>query len=767
MSNKGLTFTVDSLLLGEIGERLVTKNYIALAELIKNAFDADSEHVVITMENTKSDSFSDDGTITVADCGHGMSLEQVRAFWMRIATPNKQRNPYSPKYGRRKTGDKGIGRFACRKLANKLILTSTALLPNNKFQKTQVTFNWPNYQAGLLLEEVTNEYSTIFLEKAETGTSLQLIGLRDKWSQLDFDTLRRRIGELSVISPTKRPGYPEDPGMTIEIRANEFRSGEGFLVEQIKDAGWGRVVGSVSSQGLASLTLDAKKIGKVPYELPNTYAKIPNISFDIAIFWDRTEYLRDPKTLMGGLIPQIFKNYSGIKVFLDGFRVYPYGDPENDWLNIDEIQARKLAKISDYFNKAANNLIGVDPNRAKLNHPRNQNLIGEVRLSNEPTRLFDVPINREGFIENESLVDLKKCLKDVLEWVTLWYAHYLYLNEQETVRKAQEELKDVLGETESPTNSPVRTGPEEMILVDTAVKTLDRITDSLLNAKESSVGPEAKIQYEKTKEAAIKVVQNTVSRLETQTNSLRTIASTGALMFIFTHEAQSVISSLDTHANELEIRARNMPDKEKKLLLNLSKSFRETRDRFDDQIRLFSRLSDDIKKVERKRLNVNNSFKQVKNVFAGFIKDFNVEIDDKIDPSHRTGLMLEPELYSILINLLSNALKAVLACESSNKKIKIETFENDDSLVLRVYDDGVGLKKEYRELVKQPLVSDPEGKLYKNLKGKIDERTLTAVGSGRGLGLSIVGSILESYNKQLNFIDAEEPWKTCVEVELP
>jgi len=36
-------FTVDSRLLRELGERLVGQPHIALAELIKNAFDADSQ----------------------------------------------------------------------------------------------------------------------------------------------------------------------------------------------------------------------------------------------------------------------------------------------------------------------------------------------------------------------------------------------------------------------------------------------------------------------------------------------------------------------------------------------------------------------------------------------------------------------------------------------------------------------------------------------------------------------------------------------------
>jgi hypothetical protein len=40
-----LVFTVDSALLSELGEKLVETPHIALVELVKNAYDADAQHV--------------------------------------------------------------------------------------------------------------------------------------------------------------------------------------------------------------------------------------------------------------------------------------------------------------------------------------------------------------------------------------------------------------------------------------------------------------------------------------------------------------------------------------------------------------------------------------------------------------------------------------------------------------------------------------------------------------------------------------------------
>ncbi len=238
-------------------------------------------------------------------------------------------------------------------------------------------------------------------------------------------------------------------------------------------------------------------------------------------------------------------------------------------------------------------------------------------------------------------------------------------------------------------------------------------------------------------------------------------------MFVFTHEAQNVISSLDTHANELESLIDSPLLKKSSVIQDIANNFRETRDRFDEQLNIFGLLSKDIINVKRKRLSILNISKKVLTIFKGLINDFNIKIENNILKSHRTGPMLEAELYSVLINLLSNAIKAVLAEKGSFKKILIETERKKNELILRVYDDGVGLAPEYRETVLLPLVSDPEGKLYKRLEDELPKIMLNAIGSGRGLGLSIISDVLLTYNKQLRFIDTESPWKTCVEVELP
>src|ERR1035438_8178430 len=86
-----IPFQAEGRLLQELGLRLVAKPEVALVELIKNAYDADSPTCVVQLEDQGK-------TLIVADNGHGMTLEDFKSKWMRIATSNKLEKQISKKY---------------------------------------------------------------------------------------------------------------------------------------------------------------------------------------------------------------------------------------------------------------------------------------------------------------------------------------------------------------------------------------------------------------------------------------------------------------------------------------------------------------------------------------------------------------------------------------------------------------------------------------------------------------------------------------------
>jgi len=740
------------MLLGEIGERLVTKNYIALAELVKNAYDADATEVVVSFTNAGNDEADEKSEIRIDDNGNGMNFKQIKRFWMRIATPNKRENDITPRFGRNKTGSKGIGRFACARLAKKLVLESIGKRDeNNKFDYTQIMFDWDAYEAGTTLTDIPNEYSTKTVKKQATGTILRLVNLREAWYKTEFDVLRRQILGLAMVTPTKRKEYEEDPGFGITLNAPEFEKGDGTLSEQVMNAGWGRLKGSVSKDGTVIFKLEAMKIGEVEYELAEKFTKIPHVRFDIAIIQNVKDYCRDKSTLALYSIRDIFENWSGVKVFLDGFRIYPYGDSGDDWLGIDERQARRIGRIDPTFERICDNLLGVDKSRALLNQPRNQNLVGRVFLTNKPERIFDVPISREGFIENDALEELKDFLRKAIAWATIYYNHFIYIRKTEQLESVVKEFKEI-------TEPHEKEIPE---ILDTALVVLKEAYEDY---KEKVPSPERAISG-KHFSKALDVVKESTAYMNTQITSLRTIASTGALMFVFSHEAHDIVNRLGTISNKLELLAKYVPEDKRYKLFELSDLMRKTRNRFYGQIRLFSGVSSNLADMKKRKISLHKLSDDVVNCYSGLVDRFSIKVENEIPKSLRTGPMLEAEVYSILINLVSNAVKVVIA--GYGNRIKLKAGEADDEIVLQVYDDGIGLSKQSRDLVLKASVADPENRLYPVLSKRLGIEEVLSIGEGSGLGLNIVYEILKSYGKTIQFVDVQKPWKTCVEVTLP
>ena len=100
-----LTFSIESRILRELGERLVKQPEVGVVELIKNAYDADALECTVEYDPQNS--------IIVSDDGHGMTLDRFVNGWMRIGTSLKGLLTISEKYSRRITGEKGIGSLCC------------------------------------------------------------------------------------------------------------------------------------------------------------------------------------------------------------------------------------------------------------------------------------------------------------------------------------------------------------------------------------------------------------------------------------------------------------------------------------------------------------------------------------------------------------------------------------------------------------------------------------------------------------------------------
>ena len=81
-----LHFEIDSWVVFQLGEQLVTDVVQALVELVKNCYDADATEVSVELHHLGT---ADDTTVIVQDNGCGMTLDDITAKWLSPAVDHK------------------------------------------------------------------------------------------------------------------------------------------------------------------------------------------------------------------------------------------------------------------------------------------------------------------------------------------------------------------------------------------------------------------------------------------------------------------------------------------------------------------------------------------------------------------------------------------------------------------------------------------------------------------------------------------------------
>jgi hypothetical protein len=116
MSNEAsyLTVTVDKGHIIAIGERLYEQSIELVRELVNNAYDADATRVDVTVSEKE---------IVVRDNGEGMDNNGLRQYF-NVGSAEKLMNPLSPRFGRNRIGQFGIGKFASLAAASRFEITT-------------------------------------------------------------------------------------------------------------------------------------------------------------------------------------------------------------------------------------------------------------------------------------------------------------------------------------------------------------------------------------------------------------------------------------------------------------------------------------------------------------------------------------------------------------------------------------------------------------------------------------------------------------------
>jgi signal transduction histidine kinase len=718
MEKLRVRFSADTSLLKELGERLVSRPSIALAELVKNSFDADGTLVILKFIRVTKPG----GEIIVEDDGEGMTFDVFKRAWMKIATDEKIRNPLSRRFRRHRTGSKGVGRFACLVLARKLVLESIAF-NNGKCERILADFDWESYETGKDVTEISVTCLRESLSKARpTGTTLTLRDTRAGWNESELSDLRRDI--ISLVTPF--PWEPKfgklrqirgrDPGFEVKFEAPEFPDFEGPASRRILENSWGVLEGHVDKTGLATYDLKETK-GKKCHRFTalTRFLKVGEAPFTIYYFVYKKEHY--PGVEIGlREMQRLGRSFGGVRVYLDDFRVFRYGEPGDDWLQLEFDRSRRVTGLPEELSDEAE-LAGERP---KLLLPGNNQLFGAVFLSRSSNPNIDVTIARDRLLDNEASKELRRFVRLGIDWMNLKYAAAT----AEARSNQRERKEDPLELLERTRTNIVEHEKELGSATGQILTLLDRAKSAVAQQKEQMI---------------------------TDLAMLRVLASTGTMISILEHDLVILLSDVRFDCAKLRRYSSLLPP-------TTASEFSTTVDVLEDWINSVERESSLLglllgreARQQRRRQALRQITQQLIDGFSHHLKEFGIEPDIQVPAALRTPPIFRCELASILLNLLTNSIKAVKSQQV--RKVLVRASESNTEFEMQFLDTGPGVSPDRRQEVFLPFRSTSEPD--------------PVFGQGTGLGLSIVRDIVLDYGGKVAFTDPPREWGACVRIMLP
>lgn len=397
--NSFLSFRVSAGLKNIIGRDLISDRFIAVFELVKNSYDAGASKVNISFVT------SDNGEeqIIISDNGCGMNYDDITQKWLFVAysekkAQNRKETSYREEIKREAAGAKGVGRFSCDRLGETLqLITKTEL--EDIVHVVNVDWNKFELDDSQEFMEIPVDYSvsTRLPSGFSKGTTLIVRNLREDWDRDAILRLKRSL--MKLISPDANLGeVPFD----IEIFAPlEKENDKNTLKKENVNPDRDIVNGHIHNDVLEKLniktttievtiskdgkTITSKLSDRGQYiftikEKNKDYSLLKDIY--ISVFYLNRSAKISFTRQMGGVQPV---KYGSIFIYKNGFRINPYGDPGQDFFNIDQRKAQGY-----------NRFLGT------------REIMGRISIKGDNDQFIETSSRAHGFIKTAAVEVLSK-----------------------------------------------------------------------------------------------------------------------------------------------------------------------------------------------------------------------------------------------------------------------------------------------------------------------------------------------------------------------
>jgi len=435
---KTLNFRVSSGLKDIIGKDLITDDYVAVFELVKNSYDAKAKQVII---------YFNDDSIIISDNGKGMTENELVNKWLFVAYSEKKSNIHNnsrsknnlsrtKKSKRYFAGAKGIGRFSSDRLGKLLTLTTKV---NNSSICEKIDINWDKFEKDQLEEFITIPvlhsklpFKKQFPKNSTHGTVLEIKNIYEVWDRDKIKGLKNSleklinpfsgINDFSIVIDCKREIENDKLVKFPRDKINGEIKNTIIDVLKLKTT---QIETEIKNKYILTAIIDR---GEVIYKIKEQNKLFPLLEQLKINLYYLNRKAKTNFTLKMGVEPI---NYGSIFLFKNGFRVYPYGEKGDDSWGLDN---RAQQRHSSYLGT--------------------RDLFGKVELITENNDSFKEVSSRDGgLVETagaKQLIDVfTKAHRRLERYVSgiLWGKDFIRLKYFENDEIAQKN-KDILLEND-------------------------------------------------------------------------------------------------------------------------------------------------------------------------------------------------------------------------------------------------------------------------------------------------------------------------------
>ncbi|MEV5129395.1 ATP-binding protein [[Kitasatospora] papulosa] len=623
-------------ILRRLGEELVPHPDLGVIELVRNAYDADAPTCSVEMESVESRG----GRIVVTDTGDGMTEDDIIRGWLLLGKSSKTESTLTRR-GRRKVGEKGLGRLAALRLGRYVTLTTRPR--ENPGVQHVLHIDWRSFDTVSAVEDVELAITTTPTE-SEPGTKIEIDDLSTAFKPRDVERLARAL----VLLTGPFPGPAE---FRVDLNAPEFQKLASIVHQSFFDDAEYRIVAELNDNGRASAILydwrgeqiargghsEVSSAGSERGDSPIAYFA-PAAHFELWSFnlSANAFAIRGSKHKVSE-VRNWLKSVGGVHLYHRNLRVHPYGDEGHDWLDMN------LRRV-----------------RSPELRPGTNTSVGRVSVIDEDQRLTP-KTDRTGFLETPEFVELARFGRNVLDWAA---KELLRRREREKGRKQQQagdKIENALNRLQDTVN---KLPPQQRREVLDATSFLRSAFDEKVRAVEDDL-----LLY-------------------------RTLSTVGTTTAVFAHETKQPVDLIDQASTVIARRAsRLLKEQYSEQLSDPVETVRRAADSLrtyaDIPLRLLQR-----RKRRAKVVDVNEVAADIVGLFGPHLEGANIGIELQMADNGAPVKATVASIEAILANLLANATYAFTQPHlggTSQRLIVIKTELSADSVFLTLMDNGPGI----------------------------------------------------------------------------